>query len=346
VIATSVLVRCATADDATRWDEFVSQHFGAVNYHRWNWQEVISRSFGWNPHYLLAESDGQIKGILPLFDKKTIFGSALVSVPFFSTGGMIADSDEVARSLLDAAIAHAKEIGAERIELRQRSECNLGIPVSTHKVTLVAPIPSDPEERMRGFDTKMRTHIRRSLKFGLEGELGGNDFVEDFYSLFAAKMRDFGTPVYAVAFFRNIFQEFPTETFIYRVRYQGQTIAATFLTAFKGSVEANWSSSLPQFSSLKPNVFMYWMAMSALADRGYRSFDFGRSTVGSGTYNFKRQWNTEEIPLHWYYWADGHDLANQDNRERPLIKTAMWIWRRLPVGLTRSLGPYIARDLP
>jgi FemAB-related protein (PEP-CTERM system-associated) len=338
---------CATREDSARWDEFVARHPECINYHRWKWQEVIQRSFNWTPHYLFAEHESCIVGIVPTLYKKTLFGGLLVSVPFFSAAGIAADSPEAERLLVAEVLACAQRIGAKRVELRHRRQHDLGLPVNKQKVTLVVPLDADPEQMMRRFDTKMRTSVRRSLKSGFTGEMGGREFVKEFYSLFAQKMRDFGTPVYSIRFFEEIFDSFPDETCICRVRYEGQTIAAAFLTGYRGAVEANWSSSLAQYASLKPNVFMYWTAMCALAQRGYRSFDFGRSTFGSGTYAFKRQWNPEDVPLFWDYWRpDLKENRAAAEREQPLLKTAMWVWRRLPVSVTKIIGPPIARDLP
>ncbi len=78
---------------------------------------------------------------------------------------------------------------------------------------------------------------------------------------------------------------------------------------------------------------------------GYTGFDFGRSTRGSGTHQFKRQWGAEEAPLHWYHVRlDGGrpaDLAT----DAPGGALATRLWRRLPVGLSRALGPRIRKYL-
>ena len=38
------------------------------------------------------------------------------------------------------------------------------------------------------------------------------------------------------------------------------------------------------------NDFMYWEVMRRAADRGCRLFDFGRSKLGTGAFDFKKNW--------------------------------------------------------
>ena len=74
-------------------------------------------------------------------------------------------------------------------------------------------------------------------------------------------------------------------------------------------------------------------------------FDFGRSSPDSGTFRFKRQWGAEPEPAAWqYYLRKGtiRDMRPDNARFQPLIAA----WRRLPVRLTRLLGPPIVRGVP
>jgi hypothetical protein len=97
---------------------------------------------------------------------------------------------------------------------------------------------------------------------------------------------------------------------------------------------------------MKPNMLLYWNLFSFAGQQGYKLFDFGRSTVDSGTHAFKLQWGSETVPLHWNYWlADGDKLPeiNPSNRKYEL---AIRVWQKMPLSLTRLLGPRIARCLP
>ena len=130
------------------------------------------------------------------------------------------------------------------------------------------------------------------------------------------------------------------------VRYQGAVIAASFLNGFRDVIEAQWSSAIEKYNKLKANMFLYWHLFSFAGQKGYRTFDFGRSTVGSGTHVFKMQWGSETVPLHWDYWLpDGNALPNL-SPQNPKYKMAISLWRNLPLAVTNVVGPSIVRYLP
>ncbi len=340
-------VLLANESDSVRWQQFIETHPSSTNYHRWQWRQVVQRAFGWSSFYFLAEEDGKICGMLPLvWLKSRIFGNLLCSVPFFSHAGIVADAKESQAELLAAAIDLARKLKASYVELRHRQRLSLGLLSKTSKNTLVCDLFADQEELLRRLTTKMRTNVRRAMKTGLRAEFGGDELLDDFYEVFGLKMRELGTPVYGKAFFAEILRTFPGESYVCRIRHEGRTVAAAFLTGYRDSVEANWSASPQQFLHLRPNMFMFWSLLCFAGQKGYRVFDFGRSTVGSGTYEFKLQWNTRPQPLFWDYWTPSGAPAPELNPENPRYKLAIWAWRKMPLFLTKLLGPPIARCLP
>ena len=77
-----------------------------------------------------------------------------------------------------------------------------------------------------------------------------------------------------------------------------------------------------------------WRALVASAvERGFHTFDFGRSTPDEGTYHFKKQWGAEPRELVWEYWmADGAPVP-QLNPKNPKFELAIRAWQHLPVPL-------------
>lgn len=337
----------AEEKDSAAWDGFVSGYPRAVNYHRWAWKRVIEQAFGWKTFYLFAEENSKISGILPLvWLKSMLFGNLLCSLPFFSEAGLLADSPEARNALLAETIRLARELKVKYVELRHRGDPGLELPAKKHKVSLILPIQPDPEKLWATLPHKVRTDIRKGLKSDLTAEFGGRKLLEDFYALFSRNMRDLGTPVYSRSFFSTMLSILPEDNFICVVRHQGKPVAASFLMSYGQRVEAGWSSSRYDYLSMRPNMFLYWQILCYAGQRGFREFDFGRSTVGSGTHRFKLQWSTTEVPLHWNYWlADGRELP-EVNPQNSKYRAAIWAWQHLPVSLTKWIGPPIARCLP
>jgi len=82
------------------WDAFVTDCTEASFFHRAGWQEVIERAFGHETHYLFAEEEGRIVGVLPLGHVKSVlFGNALISNPFCVYGGAATESDAARKAL-------------------------------------------------------------------------------------------------------------------------------------------------------------------------------------------------------------------------------------------------------
>jgi hypothetical protein len=96
------------------WEEYVYKSDYSTFYHQISWKNVIERTYGHKPHYLIAKENDEIKGILPLFlMKSVIFGKKLVSVPFGPYGGVCADNKTVEDLLIDKAIELTKEYRAD-----------------------------------------------------------------------------------------------------------------------------------------------------------------------------------------------------------------------------------------
>jgi hypothetical protein len=80
-------------------------------------------------------------------------------------------------------------------------------------------------------------------------------------------------------------------------------------------------------------------------ERGQRQFDFGRSTTEGSTFKFKKQWGAVPHPAVWQYAVN--DGESPDMRpDNPRFGRAIRLWQKLPVRLSRLLGPPIVRGIP
>ena len=342
-----MVIVAMSEEDGRRWSEFIKTLPHASHYHRWGWKQVIEDAFGWPTYYLMAEEAGQTVGVLPLvWQKSRLFGSFLTSLPFLSGGGVAARSQAVEEGLVQEASAVARRLNVSHVELRYRRKPQLELPCKTSKVAVVRPVEPNGEKMLRELPHKVRSDVRKVLKSEMSAEFGGEEFLRDFYRLFAINMRNLGTPVYSRGFYRSMLRVFPNDCFVCLVRHRGKPIAGSFLMGYRDTLEAGWSSSLYEYLALKPNMFLYWNILCFAGERGYRTFDFGRSTIDSGTYRFKMQWGSQVVPLYWAYWLASGDSPPELNPNNPKYRLAIGLWRHLPVTVTNLLGPTIARCLP
>lgn len=335
-------------EDGCTWDAFVASHQDSSNYHRYGWRKVIEKSFGHRTMYLAATNGrNEICGVLPFVQMKSrLFGRFLVSLPFFNYGGMLVSEEPAAMLLLDASKKILSGTGADYIEFRHFSRCDAVATTKQHKVTMILDLENSHEEQWDSLDVKVRNQVRKAGKNGLRHIIGGVDLLDGFYDVFCRNMRDLGTPVYGRAFFRNVLDEFPDTTRILSVMYEGKTIASALLTWFKDTLEVPWASSNRDFRQFCPNNLLYWEAIRFAIDRRARMFDFGRSTPGEGTFNFKKQWGARPVPLYWQYLLREGGTLPELNPMNPRFRLAIQAWQKLPLMVTNMLGPHIVRCIP
>lgn len=336
------------SEDGTSWNNFVASHPGSTNYHQYGWRKVIEESFGHRAYYLAARNgNDEICGILPLVHMKSrLFGSFLVSLPFFNYGGVLCNGENAAVALLNNARSILDEVHAEHVELRHMNNHQDGLATKEHKVTMILDLKKDEEAQWKALDAKVRNQVRKAEKSGLSAVAGHLELLDGFYEVFCRNMRDLGTPVYSKEFFRNILSTFPDSTRIISIMLDGKTVASGILTWFRDTLEVPWASSIRDYREMCPNNLLYWEAIRFAINIGSDKFDFGRSTPDEGTYRFKKQWGALPYPLYWQYLLrDGNQLPEL-NTKNAKYEMAIKVWQRLPLAITNLLGPSIVKNIP
>ncbi|MEJ2452249.1 MAG: FemAB family PEP-CTERM system-associated protein, partial [Gammaproteobacteria bacterium] len=310
-------------------------------------RDVIKKTFGHDGYYLYAiNKNGIVKGILPLILMKSrLFGKFFVSMPYFNYGGAIADHPDIELMLMEAADKHAATINVAHIEYRD-DIARRQYPARENKVNMILPLPSCKQDLWESFTPKLRAQIKRPQRENIEIQHGGLDLLKDFYAVFARNMRDLGTPVYGKSFFYNILNAFPNESSILTISLEGKAVAAAFLLGYGDTLEIPWASSIRSVNHLSINMLMYWEVLSFAVNKGFKYFDFGRSSKDAGTYKFKKQWGASPKQLYWHYWLPPGEKMPSLNPHNPKFNLAINLWRRLPITLTKLIGPGIVKNLP
>ena len=336
-----------TADAAS--DAYAAVHPDGTLYHLSVWNRLIEELFDHPQYCWRAWRDGRLVGVLPLTRLRSrLFGDYLVSLPFVNYGGALADEPAIAERLMRAAAEAAARLGCRHIEFRDTcARADGAWPVRTDKVAMLLPLPAEAEALWQALGSKLRAQVRRPLKEGgMEVVRGGPELARPFYQVFSRNMRDLGTPVYPLAMFRRILETLPDQASIVLVRHRRRPVAAGFLLRDRDRMEIPWASSLQEYNRLGVNMLLYWHALQAAVEAGCRVFDFGRSSVDSGTYRFKKQRGAQPRQLYWHYWlAEGRPLPNL-TPTNPRYRLAIQAWQRLPVTVANWLGPRIVRNLP
>ena len=339
------------------WDAFVAAVPGATLSHKHGWREVITNAYGHQTFYLTARQDGEIAGILPLVHiNSRLFGNSFVSMPFQDYGGIAAENQEAFQALLDHALHFKTERAARFVELRYREE---PLPFAQYegtaygeKSTLILDISSGAENLWKSFSPKVRNQVRKAQKSGLSVQIGGAELLNEFYHPFAVNMRDLGSPVHHQKFFTEIFRVFGDNVRLALISEGKKTVGGLIVFFHKDMAIVPWASCYREYFSKCPNNLLYWETMQYACSRGLARFDFGRSSLNSGTYHFKLQWGAVPHPLYWRIYGNndaistvGADNVAQQTTESRALRFASAVWKHIPVGIANIVGPRVRRYL-
>jgi len=333
------------AEAQRRWDRFVLACPAATFFHRAGWQRIMREVFRHRPHFLYAERDGVIEGVLPLAHVNSLlFGNGLVSLPFAVYGGVAAAGAEAADALEREAQERARRLGVDHLELRNVAPRHADWPSQDLYVTFRKEILAEEEANMLAIPRKQRAMVRKGIANGLADELDGD--VDRFFDLYADNVHRHGTPALSRRYFQALRETFGQDCEVLTVVGPDKTPLSSVLTFyFRDEVLPYYAGDALAARDLAANDFKYWALMRRACARGLKVFDYGRSKRGTGPFAFKKNWGFEPRPLHYEYCLYKRDAVPQNNPANAKYRLFIEAWRRLPLGLANRLGPHIVRNL-
>lgn len=341
----SVQVRGLETGDETRWDAFVTAAQDGTFFHLSGWRQVIEETFAHRTYYLLAERDGAITGVLPLTLVKTrLFGSSLISNAFGVYGGPVAADSESREALEARSLELMNELRVPVLEFRSWCEARAAWPSKPDLyATFRKPIDPSVEHNMKAIPRKQRAMVRKGMNNGLVSEIDTN--ADRLHRIYSESVRNLGTPVYSIKYFKTLQKIFQDKLDIVTITNDGAPVASVMNFYFRDEVLPYYGGGTRDARRFAANDFMYWEVMRRACERGFRLFDFGRSKLGTGAYDFKRYWGFDPTPLVYQFsLAQGHDIPNL-NPLNPKFRLFVEIWKRLPLAVAVRLGPAIVRGL-
>ena len=319
------------------------------------WLTVLGDAMGHETWALIARRAGAgspITGYLPLaLLSSRLFGRFLVSLPYLNRAGVISTDTDSRDALIEQSVTLANQLNVQYLELRHDDQVVEHSHITRNhdeKVVMTLDLP-DAESLWDSLPSKVRNLIRKAQRSDLKITFGGLEHVEDFYSIFAVNMRDLGTPVYPRNLFTQILTQFPDEAELGIVTHEGFPIAGALLlhdhTGEQTITQVPSASCLRPFNAINANMWMYHQLIQRAIARGSTCFDFGRTTPGSGTHRFKKQWKAQPRPTTWqYHIRHGQPDAMRPNH--PSMQRKIEVWKKLPVWVTRLVGPTLVRGIP
>jgi len=329
------------------WNTYVDKNPAASLYHRAEWRKIIQKTYGHESFYFVArDTKKNIVGILPLIHLSShLFGNFLISMPYCMNGGAIADHPSIEAMLIQQANHHASSLDIDHIEYRDNTPRN-ELPVRLDKVNMILPLPDTSTELWMGFTSKLRAQIKRAQREKPRIRLGGEEYLDDFHIVYTRNMRDLGSPPHSKKFFQNMLNIFPNHSWIIVLYLNSRPVSGGFLIGYGDTLDIPFASTIREANPLSINMLLYSEVLKFAVRRGFKYFNFGRSTKDTGTYRFKQQWGAQPKQLYWHYGLvkrGGVPLLSPANPKYALMIN---VWKRLPIKLIKWMGPRIVKNIP
>ncbi|MDX1391820.1 MAG: FemAB family PEP-CTERM system-associated protein [Rheinheimera sp.] len=330
-------------EHALAWDEFVQSRDDGSFFHLSGWQQVIADA-GHRCYYLYASCGGNIVGVLPLARVKSmLFGDALISTPFCVYGGAVGE-DDVKRFLEQEALQLAVSLNVQHLELRYKTAQQNSFTTRSQHAYFACELAPDAEQILAGIKKKQRAVIRHALKEDLHYTLDEHN--DDFYRTYSESVRNLGTPVFSKSFFNKIRQVFPKHCEVLTVRHNNKPVSSVLSFYFNGEVLPYYGGGTIQAKALKSNDYMYYQLMChAREDKACERYDFGRSKLDSGAYQYKKHWGMTAVELPYQYQLVSAEQLPNLSPNNPKYQVFIRLWQKLPLTVSQWLGPKLSRYL-
>jgi FemAB-related protein (PEP-CTERM system-associated) len=337
-------VKLLDNSEKNRWDSFVETCPNATFFHKAGWRDVLEVAFGHKAYYLYAQENGNILGVLPLGHiNSVLFGNSLISTPFCVYGGVASSSDSARLALEAHACNLARDLQVDYLELRYTSPQSSLRPCKELYVTFRKALDPDIEKNILAIPRKQRAMVRKGISGGLTSVLDSG--VDRFYEAYAESVRNLGTPVFSKRLFAVLKEVFKEDCEVLSIEYQGRVISSVMSFYFRNEVLPYYGGGTAAARDLYANDFMYWEVMRRAVERGVQVFDYGRSKQGTGSFRFKTHWGFEPAALYYEYELIKATQMPDVNPLNPKYRFFIEAWKRLPLPVSKLVGPWLARDL-
>lgn len=320
--------------DPALWDNFVERHPLGTIYHHSLWQDVIKKTYGYQPlyHLLQEDSSGLQAAISSAFVKSRLTGNRIISYPFSDTCDPLVESSEQLRVLIEAVERSRAELNARFVELRFAKAHRFinDYPSRTEYHTYHLALDRQPEVLFRSFHKNcIQRAVKKAKREAMEIVIGKTEEdMKAFYRLNLMTRKKHGVPVQPYRFFRNLWDTlFPRGMLsLLLALYKGKAVGGVIVLWFKGMAYYKFGASDKNFIQLRGNQLLMWEAILLAQKKGCHTFDFGRtSSVNEGLSRYKGRWGTRKVPFSYFLLPMNRKskILMESSKQHALMKSMM-----------------------
>ncbi|MDP8908977.1 MAG: GNAT family N-acetyltransferase [Chloroflexota bacterium] len=350
------VVELTLADEA-RWEAFLSMREDACVFQHPAWMRVLRGACGYSPLVLgHLNADGELDGVLPLVRKNGwATGRRLVSLPHTPLAGPAAASDDVAKTLLAAALGHARASKA-RLEVKVRASASPreapGLVSSPRSMSYVLELPADAGLLRFG---SSRHHRRVKWAVGKAANAGvslrdatSHDDLRRWHALYLETMRAHAVPPRPLGFFAEMWREMKPRGLmrLLLAERHGRLVAGSILLSYASTVFYAFNARGAEAFSLGANYLIQWHAIHDAARAGFRRYDLGEVEADQGGLaEFKRKWGARPEQYSRWQWPPQHERRSRGSGYERIARALRPAWQRVPLVATARVGDLVYRRL-
>lgn len=291
---------------------------------------IISKSFGWKPMEIGKTGRWKLNLVCT--------GKSLVSLPHLSYGALFtADKNETVMAEVEN---HIKQMhfqqGFEGIEYRGITKESLS---QNYKVVSYLSLQPVEQQQWQHFSSNLRRKINKAGRNGYVVKMGGVELLQEFYPVYARHMRSLGSGALQRSFFENLLSDYNSEggMAVVFIISKGRHIAGGAINlSYQGFYENGWFATRRKDQKQYASYLLHHEMIRHAIATGCHTYSFGRSTRNGGVHQFKQQWGTSELSLHWLTYPQ----PVMNLRKQSWIRV---LWKKLPYPLGNRFGNYIAK---
>lgn len=356
-------VELVKKEDEKKWQDYVYSSEGANFFHLIEWKNILKKVYGYEPFYLIAKEVGlpkdnneKIVGVFPIFlVRSPVWGKSLKSLPFHFLGGPIYNSPETLIQFLEKAKNLSKESGIKNFQIKSYDDYtsikNYNINLTKTYVSFIIPLSENYQEVYKTFSK----NIQRDIRYGMrDNEIIIVDDLKKlkiFYDLFVKSSREVGIPSHNFKLFEELWKNFYSKKMVRitmakfgnQTSFKDKIIAAHFSLLFKDKILYMWGAIDKKYRVRLGMQALQGEAIKWGCENGYKYYDFGwTSPVEPGAMKYKSRWGTFQKNV--YFYSLFH-TPKKDRDYHASFKIQKTIWKKLPYGLVKKLGPFLAKHL-
>ncbi|MGQ9778047.1 MAG: GNAT family N-acetyltransferase [Thermodesulfobacteriota bacterium] len=303
----------------------------------------------------LINREGEIKAGLPLFEVRSpILGTRLVSIPFATLCDPLVSEREQLGMLLETADGLMRALGAGYLEIRAHHSAQLlrsqmmqeRLAYKCHFLDLTIPL----EQLFAKFHRHaVRYMIRKAGRFPFDLSIA-RDVVdmESFYRLYVLTRKRLSLPPQPFKFFLELQRQLGPKggVLVLLAGLKGKTVGGLLLLYHKERISVEAVGFDESESHKGTQFFLFWEAIKMARNRGFKIFDFGRTSVeNQGLMTFKGRWGTKLSDLPFFYYPT-FAVNELRPREKTIpYKMVRFICKVTPVRFYPLLGELVYKHL-